>query len=439
MSGTVTRTTPLNVLDELYLSLDRDNEPWSVHLEIRVDGRVDRDRLEAAARQAAARHPLARARLAESRPTDLSLRWEIADDLGDIQLEELDCPGPGDLARARERLLSRTPALDRPGPFALLLAHHPEGDSVVLNLHHAAGDGLAALRLMGSITRAYGGEHDPAPVVDPLEVRDVAAMAAPGSIKERLTRGRAALDYLGRGVSAPTRLVEEGASDKPGYGFATLAFEPDEVEQIVALRTGRATVNDVLLGALAHTVSRWNDHRGETSGAVYLMMPINLRPPEWRSDIVGNFASYVSVRVGSGDHTTLEKSIRAAADGTRRVKDGGVAGLIVDLFGAPTLLPAALKGRMQDLIPLTGNVVVDTAVLSNLGRIESVPSMGDAGRVREVWFSPPGRMPLGASLGVATLDGRLFMTLRYRHPLFDHAAAGAFLAQLRTVLGPAAG
>jgi hypothetical protein len=43
-------------------------------------------------------------------------------------------------------------------------------------------------------------------------------------------------------------------------------------------------------------------------------------------------------------------------------------------------------------------------------------------------------MPLGASLGVATLDGRLFLTLRYRHALFDATAAIDFLATFRRVL-----
>jgi hypothetical protein len=43
-------------------------------------------------------------------------------------------------------------------------------------------------------------------------------------------------------------------------------------------------------------------------------------------------------------------------------------------------------------------------------------------------------MPLGASLGVATLDGRLFLTLRYCHALFDAAAASAFLTTFREVL-----
>src|SRR4051812_24418684 len=141
--GQVMQTAPLNVLDELYLHLDRDEEPWSVHVEIRAEGHIDAGRLESAVREAALRHPIARARLAETRVTDVRYQWEIADELGEIELEETD----GDLAAARERLLGRSPALDAPGPFALLLSHASGGDVLVLNLHHAAGDGLSALRL----------------------------------------------------------------------------------------------------------------------------------------------------------------------------------------------------------------------------------------------------------------------------------------------------
>jgi NRPS condensation-like uncharacterized protein len=427
-------TARLNVLDELYLHLDREDEPWSVHLEIRVEGRVDARRLEDAVREASLRHPIARARLGSSRLTDVRYDWEIADELDAIDLVEVECDGPADADRAREELLSRTPALEDPGPFSLLLAHQPDGDAIVLNLHHAAGDGLAALRLMGSIARAYGGEDDPVPPEDPLEVRDIQSLAGAGSVKERITRGRAMLDYLARGVSTPARIARHSGGDSPGYGFELLAFEPDEVRRLVERRSGGATVNDVLLGALAVTVRRWNDDHGESTGSVYLMMPINLRPPEWKFEVVGNFASYVSVRVGGSDHESLGAAVESAAASTRRIKDGGIAGLIVDLFDPTTLLPTGLKRRMQDLIPLTGNVVVDTAVLSNLGRIDEVPRLGDAGRVREVWFSPPGRMPLGASLGAVTLDGRLFVTLRYRHALFDRDAAARFLATFKDVL-----
>jgi NRPS condensation-like uncharacterized protein len=427
-------TTPLSVLDELYLHLDRADEPWSVHVEIRVDGPIDVARLEAAVRVAAGRHPLARAQLAPSRATDLHYEWIIADALAGIDLREITCRDPDDLDRAREQLLSRVPSLERPGPFSLLLAHSGDGDVIVLNLHHAAGDGLSALRLLGSIARAYAGEDDPVPEIDPLELRDVSALTAPGSAKERFDRGRAGLDYLSRGVSTPTRIAPQGANTQPGYGFSFLTFQAPDVERLSALRSDGATINDVLLGGLARTVNRWNEQHDTANGTIYLMMPINLRPAAWRQEIVGNFASYVSVRVGSRDQTTLETAIQAAAASTRHIKDGSIAGLIIDLFGAPTLLPTSLKRRMQDLIPLTGNVLVDTAVLSNLGRIDSVPHLGDAGSVRELWFSPPGRMPLGASLGAATVDGRLFLTLRHRHALLDPAAANQFLATFKQEL-----
>jgi NRPS condensation-like uncharacterized protein len=427
-------TTPLNVLDELYLHLDREDEPWSVHVEIRVDGPIEPARLEAAVREAADRHPIARAKLAQSRATDLHYHWVIADRLDDFDLREITCEDPEDLRRAREQLLNRVPSLDRPGPFSLLLAHTGDGDVMVLNLHHAAGDGLSALRLLGSIARAYARDDDPRPAIDPLQVRDVGALTSPGSVKERLERGRAGLDYLARGVSTPTRIAPQGASARPGYGFRFLTFQPPEVEALFALRQQGATINDVLLGGLAITVNRWNEQRGTPNGTIYLMMPINLRPAEWRQDIVGNFASYVSVRIGASDQATLESAIQAAAASTRRIKDGGIARLITELFGAPTLLPTGIKRRMQELLPLSGNVLVDTAVLSNLGRIDSVPHLGDAGAVRELWFSPPGRMPLGASLGAATLDGRLFLTLRHRHPLLDAAAADQFLAAFKREL-----
>ena len=160
-SEPVLQTAPLNVLDELYLNLDRRDEPWSVHLEIRVQGRIEAARLSDAVRQAALVHPMARARLAHARATDVRYRWEIAEELQGVDLEELNCRRSGELAAARERLLRRMPDLDLPGPFCLLLAHERRGDTLIMNLHHAAGDGLGALRLMGSIARAYAGDAEP--------------------------------------------------------------------------------------------------------------------------------------------------------------------------------------------------------------------------------------------------------------------------------------
>jgi hypothetical protein len=148
-------------------------------------------------------------------------------------------------------------------------------------------------------------------------------------------------------------------------------------------------------------------------------MPVNLRPREWRDDVVGNFASYVSVAGGS---------LTAIARQTAAVKRDNLAGAVVDLVSAAPLTLGA-KRRLPDLIALTGNTAVDTATLSNLGVLES---LGDD--VEAVAFSPPGRMPLGTAIGVVTHRGRLYATLRYRRAQFGPDAAKAFARALEDSL-----
>src|SRR4051794_41787392 len=77
----------LNILDELYLHLNRDDEPWSVQLEVQAEGRIDEARLADAIRKAAALHPVARARLSDSRGTDVRYHWEIDGGLAEAPLE----------------------------------------------------------------------------------------------------------------------------------------------------------------------------------------------------------------------------------------------------------------------------------------------------------------------------------------------------------------
>src|ERR1700759_2646473 len=183
-------STDLNILDQLYLHLDREDEPWSVHLEIAVEGEIDEGRLRDAVLAGMRAHPIARAQLRRALPTDVRYHWDIADDdLDDVPLEVVACEDDAAVRAAGDRLMSHSPSLESPPPFALTLAHHPGGDVVMLNLAHAAGDGMSAVRLMASFLRAYAGESDPSPEVDPLEVRDIARLVNSRSLKARLARG----------------------------------------------------------------------------------------------------------------------------------------------------------------------------------------------------------------------------------------------------------
>jgi NRPS condensation-like uncharacterized protein len=428
------QNTPLNLLDELYLTLDRRQEPWVVHVEARVTGRLDPDRLAAALGAAVQHHPIARARLAESRSTDRSHRWEILDDLSEVPLHIAACDDDAMLAQARERHFAFTPSLDVAPPFAVLLAHVPDGDTILLNVNHAAADGMGAARLMRSILRAYAHEEDPDPPVDPLAVRDVRGLAGAASAAERIVRARAlARHALSRAVPV-ARVARDGGDERPAYGFELRSFSREETAALVDRRPEGATVNDVLVAALALAITRWNHEHGRPAGVVAISVPMNLRPSDWRTDVVANFASYVTVTLGPHEQESLPGAIEATSQRTATIKRDGLSGTVVDLLAGPATLTVAAKRRLQDLIPLTGDVVVDTASLSNLGVVDELPSLGEAGPVRGLWLSPPGRMPLGAAIGVLTLDGRLHLALRYRHALFDEDAAKAFAGIYRDVL-----
>ena len=100
------------------------------------------------------------------------------------------------------------------------------------------------------------------------------------------------------------------------------------------------------------------------------------------------------------------------------------------------MLPSALKRNLPALLPLVQRQFVETTTLSNLGRA-SLPEFGKSGAVRELWFSPP-LMSSGipVSLGVASLDGDLYLGFRADRATLGTAALDRFMELYReTLLG----
>jgi NRPS condensation-like uncharacterized protein len=151
----------LSAIDEAIQLVDSADEPWSVHLEARVAGVLDESRLRAAVAAAVALHPRARACRAERGGWRRRWAWEIcpAPD-PDALMQVVECPDDAALGTARAELQSRYIPLTGSPPLRLCLVHHPDGDVVMVNLNHGVGDGIAALRLLRSIARAYVGQRD---------------------------------------------------------------------------------------------------------------------------------------------------------------------------------------------------------------------------------------------------------------------------------------
>lgn len=91
------------------------------------------------------------------------------------------------------------------------------------------------------------------------------------------------------------------------------------------------------------------------------------------------------------------------------------------------LLSLWAKQSLVVLQPLTGNRLVDTAMLGQLGWLETAPAFGpDAGETLELWFSVPARAPLALCVGAVTVAGCLHLTFRYPRRLFGPEAARRF-------------
>ena len=408
--------------------LDSDGEPWGLQIEVQVEGAFEETRLRDAIGVALDRHPMARARLQGVDERGHRLEWEIPELVDLDPLLVVSCPDAASLSATRAAFHSRPLHLSISPPLRVLLARSPGGDILMLNVNHAVADGLGALRLMRSIARAYARDPDPLPYVDPLGVRQeleqrLRQAGAATQVRRSLVIGAKLLDLL--------QPPEHPGSDneEKGYGFETLEMN---VEQTAALRVPNRslTVNDVLLCALHLAISRWIEHTVGRCDLVRVLMGMNLRPREWCQEVVGNLSIMSTTSTTPFDRRTTLGALEVVNSQTRRLKRDGTGAALIEILGRACELPVWSKRALARTFDDAGGRLVDTALLSNLGRIES-PSFGDAGRTAGVWYSGPTKRPLGISVGAVSPDNRLHLVFRYHRSLFTPSSARNLIACFR--------
>lgn len=421
---------PFTSIDEAVHLLDTPAEPWSIELEVRVSGALDPERLRAAVPVALAHHPMSRAKLLPARRTDKRWTWAItgAPDLDPLKV--VDCADDAELGRVRDELHSFSVPLAESPPLRLRLARHPLGDVLMVNANHAAFDGFGTVQVLRSIGRAYLQEDDPDSKVDFAHARDVEGLTRPADRAERLRRLRALAEKARDLATPPARIAARGGSDRPGYGIHQISVP-------VPRSPDNATVNDLLLAALHLAIAGWNTEQGTKCRRIGVLVPVNLRPPEWKSEVVTNFVSESRTSTTPAERRTTQAVLEAITAQTQRIKEGEGAALM-ELLAKTARFPLWLKQPLSPFIWMTGNRLVDTAVLSNLGSIDddALPRFGpEAGDLVGLWFSAPARMPCGLSLGAATAAGNLHLAFRYRYPLWGQAAAADFADRFVVELG----
>ncbi|HXT42821.1 MAG TPA: condensation domain-containing protein [Pseudonocardiaceae bacterium] len=425
---------PLTMLDESLLITQETRAAWNVQFEVATDHRVDADRLRQAVRSCCQRHPMARARLAPAHTGGSSYQWCIADDVDRDPLRVVDCPDATALEALRAELYTPYIALDASPGFRVALARRPGGDLVLLATSHTVADGVGAVRLMQTIARTYRGEPDPSDPLPLAEARDVGSFLAPKNRSEKWARKLELPRRLYEALDPPSRIAAVGGADRDGFGFVFRALDIGKTTPGLVQRPPDTTINDVLVAALHRTVQSWNTQHGASSDRIGVMMPINIRPADRLWDVVSNLTSMVSISTEPDDRADLASATAAVAEQTYEMRRNDRAYGLYDLLDAMKEAPLAVKRAVPRLIHLTGDRFVDTAMLSNLGRLPAVPSFGSK-PPSELWFSPPCDPTCSLSVGVATCEQRLSLVTRYRHEQFDARAAEDFtdllLSQVR--------
>jgi WS/DGAT/MGAT family acyltransferase len=372
-------------------------------------------------------------------------------------------PAPGD-RRALEELVSDLVAmpLDRSRPLwdVYLLEGYGTGCALLVRMHHAIADGIALGRVLLSLTDSGGRPDEFAPVAAPNggARAGLASIARPATAAISATRAIAhegvelllhpeRFDSLAHTVEADARVFAKfllpgsdarsalkgdlGVAHRVAWATMSLA---------TVKRTARAldaTVNDVLVAAVAAAVGEHLRARGDDVDEVHALVPFNLRPldqPLPRD--LGNRFGLVLLGLPLGIEDPIERlaAVKERMGAIKRSHEGAIA---YGILGAIGRTPPLVEDRLVNFFAAKG-----TMVLTNVpGPRRPVTLAGTPVRGVLVWAPCSGGV--GMSVSVFSYAGKVNVGFMVDAGLVadPHALAAAVrrdvLALARVARGPA--
>lgn len=414
--------TTLSPVDAAWLRMDRDVNPLVITALLGFAAPLDPAELRALVGQLAAR-PRFRERAVPPRLGVGPVHWEEDPHFDPLaHLHHLALPAPADEAALAELLgdLAST-RLDPARPlWQLYVVDGPgAGQSLVLRVHHALGDGVALVGLLRSLV---GGA--PARAVGVSRDRPIGARAL-----ARATRAQA--QALGELLLLP----RDAASPLKGAQSTRKRLAWSRALQLGSLAgwasTRGAKVNDVLAAAVAASLADWMRHHGglPPEGRVRALVPVFLRGAA-AEDALGNHFGLVFLPLPLVDDTLAGRLDRVRAEMDRlkaspqpTVAFGILGGmgmaseelesLVVDVFARKASLlltnvagppePVRVAGRPLEQLsiwaPVAGEITLSVSLVSYAGEVR-LGVAGDAARVPD-----PERIVAGFEAALHELEG----------------------------------
>lgn len=413
-------------VDAAWLHMEKPNNLMMITGLFIFDQPVDFERLKQVLNQRLVRLDRFRQRVVEPRLGLGSPRWEF-DPHFDIanHLHRIALPPPGDQAALQDLVsdLASTP-LDYSKPLWQyhLVEGVGQGSALICRLHHCIADGIALMRVLLTLTDDSPDAQWQPPEEDrekrsrnPLRVILSPAAAAVGATRrvtgavvstsaELLTNPSRALEWarlgtdttmaLGRLLLLPPdpKTILKGPLGVPKRAAWSQSI-PLSTIKAIGRATG-ATVNDVLLSAVAGALHRYLVGRGQPVHGLSIraFMPVNLRQESPKIELGNKFGLViVSLPVGIADHLDRLFVLKRHLDDLKNSPEAVVAFSILNAIG---MAPTEIENVVVNIFGLKG-----TAVMTNVPGPRHPIYLAGA-RVSQLMFWVPqsGRMGVGVSI-----------------------------------------
>ncbi len=316
------------------------------------------------------------------------------------------CPepaGPEGVLEVAAELLATPLPRSRPLWAAMLVTDAGQDSAaLIMVIHHVLADGIGGLAVLANLVDGAARDLRPRSPAPTPSMRGLAVDAA----RERLAsaaRVVLALRRLRDGASAlrpafSRRLPRSSLNRPTGPRRQLAVVEVDLARVHDAARAQHATVNDVVVVAVAGALHRLLATRGEVVDELVISVPVSTRTHASADDL-GNHSGVVPLRVGAvGDPLGRLEAVAGRSRAVRRARPGtstAVLGPLFRLLAAVGLYRRFVDGQrlihtfvsnvhgpdrtlglvgcpITGIVPLSmagGNVTVSFAVLSYAGRL----------------------------------------------------------------------
>jgi diacylglycerol O-acyltransferase len=203
---------------------------------------------------------------------------------------------------AQARPATRAELLDA---VAALMTTRLDRSRPLWSMHHCMVDGASAVRALSAVL------WDP---VAPASTPPLPALATAPAATPFDLRGAVRRELIPKATDTPL-----DRHPSPLRRVAATRASLGALKHIGKTVGGGATVNDVVLCAVAGGLRRWLEHHGGPLRGIRVQVPVSLHDAHERSDDLGNHDSFMVVDVGT-DEPEPATRLRVIASRTRELK-----------------------------------------------------------------------------------------------------------------------